>query len=633
MGRNRLVGMGFLVGVYLGSHFTLLQHLESSPSDNGEKVDGLKKSETRRDDFSSCTTARSEAVKLRPRVEDEATNPVCGWFQDTSPFGIPTASSIWGHMFNRIHQSSRLLQDTQYTQKDVTAQLLQLVSPRLPNSVKTVIRNDWDIVDTILRKGYHRYESLQKDSLQINSDKESPPVQILVMGGSVTRGVNCHANVKGVDRFQCAWPNRLEQLINQIFGGTLVKVHVVGMGGSNSATASALFEYDLLPSAAKNPDIVIHNYATNDMHVLTMQQAKDGNVTLREKVFDMTQDFVRHVWASKSCRTGPRPLFVHLDDYLGNEQNEIWTTTELAQAVTVLANYYGFPSMSYADMVRDIVYANTKETTFSPEGWYKNGKYGREIHPGATAHITMAWMSAYNLLNLATEYCSTKMFELKEIPITHNQSTRQVLFRNSSPNEIPPSLNKTLSLKDISTLWKVSTAPEKHTRNDSSECPDRCIFSWVSGMDLEQANVEYIKELFNGHIVEPSGWKVAENHQKLGFLPDSRDDNPPVMTLEFLNLSQSIQSVTIFFMKSYGEKWQGSLVEVAALSNHPVEAKWRELAKKQISGFHGKTTSETYTTEIKFGEREAVAAGRNLRITLTLIGGKTFKMMGIAVCS
>jgi tryptophan synthase beta subunit len=32
----------------------------------------------------------------------------------------------------------------------------------------------------------------------------------------------------------------------------------------------------------------------NDMHILTVLQAKEGNQTLRDKVLEMTRDFVRN---------------------------------------------------------------------------------------------------------------------------------------------------------------------------------------------------------------------------------------------------------------------------------------------------------------------------------------------------
>ena len=98
-----------------------------------------------------------------------------------------------------------------------------------------------------------------------------------------------------------------------------------------------------MPPEAKNPDIIINAYATNDMHIITMLEAQQGNTTLRDKVFDMIQDFVRRIMepspdvgTTSSCGSSQQqqrlpPLLVHMDDYLGNEQREIWATTELYQ--------------------------------------------------------------------------------------------------------------------------------------------------------------------------------------------------------------------------------------------------------------------------------------------------------------
>ena len=156
----------------------------------------------------------------------------------------------------------------------------------------------------------------------------------------------------------------------------MVEITKISMGGTNTAVGAQIFEYELLPEAARNPDIVLNAYSTNDMHILTILEAESGNQTLRDRVFEITQEFVRVVLEKRPCQTH-QPLLLHMDDYLGNEQREIWATTELSQGVSVLAHYYGFASMSYANIVRQWVYGDTRETWFSPEGWY-NGKKNRD---------------------------------------------------------------------------------------------------------------------------------------------------------------------------------------------------------------------------------------------------------------
>jgi hypothetical protein len=181
---------------------------------------------------------------------------------------------------------------------------------------------------------------------------------------------------------ECSWPARLEHLINTIAGQNVIEVINLSAGGTNTKTGTTLMEFGLIPPQARDPDIVINSYATNDMHVLTMREAANNNMTLRDKTFTMAQDFTRIVMGDPCPEK--RPLLLFLDDYLGNEQRSILQTTELSQGLQVLANYYGYGLVSYPDVVRDWVYGTTAETTFSPAGWYKDNKEGmfREIHPG-----------------------------------------------------------------------------------------------------------------------------------------------------------------------------------------------------------------------------------------------------------
>jgi lysophospholipase L1-like esterase len=580
------------------------------------------------------TPSRLETSNLvpTPTESNAGNNPVCAML--ATPFA-PSAGSLWMHNLDRIHKASRLPEDKDFSASDFTAQVLQMISPRLPMSVKSLTR-ERTLVDSIMKKAFARYQYLKQGDHGAASSPP-PPVRILVMGGSVTKGVNCFSSIKGVNRFLCAWPNRLENMINQLFGGKLVEVKAVGMGGTNSATGATILEHDLLPADAKNPDIIINSYSTNDMHVITMRQAASGNATLRDKVFDMTQDFVRQALRPQSCKGVQQPLLLHMDDYLGNEQREIWSTTELAQGVNVLANYYGFASISYADMVRDWVYGDTRESLFSPQGWYDGGVFSREIHPGVGAHSTMAWAVAYNLLNLATTQCSMESGSI----ISYTEQRKLQLLENPEaadipgkplpvPKGLPPRLSKELSLEEVSGLWRESSETLVHSESQSSGCQDRCPFSWVGGIDLQQSDAQWIQEYFNGHTTKENGWKLAGGEQKIGFVPvDGKHGSE--MTLNFANLTQSIRSVTLFTMKSYGERWKDSRAQVKIWKQSRSHQTWNETDTIELSGFHDKNTSETYTEVIHLSKK--VSAGDSLRISTTFVHGGTFKLMGLAICT
>jgi len=129
------------------------------------------------------------------------------------------------------------------------------------------------------------------------------PLKILLMGGSLLVGRNCRKIMKELGlQFTmpnrvCTWSNRLEQFLNQLFDGKLVEVTKVAMGGTNTATGSVIFQYDLVPEQARDADIVINAYSTNDMHILTILEAQSSNTTLRDKVcIDFMLDQVDLLW-------------------------------------------------------------------------------------------------------------------------------------------------------------------------------------------------------------------------------------------------------------------------------------------------------------------------------------------------
>jgi hypothetical protein len=184
---------------------------------------------------------------------------------------------------------------------------------------------------------------------------------------------------------------------DQVSHYKLIHVHNAASGGSNTATGTAILDYHLLPQPSY--DVIINAFSTNDMHVYSMNEAQAAGLNIRQATFDMAQNFTRVALQKCTLPDAKTPLLLWLDDYLGNEQRQILTTTELSLSVQVLANYYAFGFISYADTVRDLVYGTTNETMFSPAVWYSNPKKSkdtttmqREIHPGFTMHLATAYI-------------------------------------------------------------------------------------------------------------------------------------------------------------------------------------------------------------------------------------------------
>jgi hypothetical protein len=572
------------------------------------------------------------------KLENPNSHPVC----QEIPYPTPSAMALWNQNILKILEATRLPKDTRFSFHDFTAEALQIITPRLHRSVKSM-PHEWASLERAMTIAWERYQFLQLSRAnQAKVNNPPRPLKILVMGGSLLVGTNCRKLKTeldlnfGLPNRECNWSHRLLEFLNSYVGGELVQVTKVAMGGTNTATGSVIWKYDLIPEDAKNPDIVLNAYSTNDMHILTLLEARSANVTLRDKVFEMTQDYVRAIL--HTCDPSrPPPLLLHVDDYLGNEQRKIWDTTELSQGVQVLANYYGFTSFSYADVVRDMVYGDTRESWFSAH-WWETGSFGREIHPGMGMHIASTWVAVYNMLNLVTTYCS-----IPSIAPTYNiteyetgvlglpKLRKDVIHAQGKPKPhpkgLPPVLTKDLLIEDVTTLWRqaeqnaVICDHEKEGKHHMPKCP----FSWVSGLSLQQNNNTYIQEYFHDQATTWDGWKLGNDGGKLGFVPTHQ--NASDMVLEF-SYPQTIRSVTLFYMKSYGPKWNKSRLQIRSWKT-PNESVL--LDERYIVGFHDKNTSEMYTEAIELPE--PIPSGARLKLGAKLVGGTEFKIMGLAVCS
>ena len=340
----RKAGGGFLIFLALAG-ISLLKNVSVLPEESSDR------------------TVEESAASIHKRP-----GSLCEFMQQHSPM------SLWAENLDKIFAASQMDIDKKFALHDMTAHILQLVTPRLALGQRSLPREG---AGRVIEKLQARWDSLQR-----NASDATPKVRILVLGGSVTKGVLCKTGVRHYNNAGCSWPARLEHLINTIAGRDVIEVVNLSAGGTNTKTGTTLMEFGLIPPGARDPDIVINAFATNDMHVLTMREAANNNMTLRDKTFTMAKDFTRVVMGDPCPEK--RPLLLFLDDYLGNEQRSILQTTELSQGLQVLANYYGYGLVSYPDVVRDWVYGTTTETAFSPAGWYKENKEGmfREIHPG-----------------------------------------------------------------------------------------------------------------------------------------------------------------------------------------------------------------------------------------------------------
>jgi hypothetical protein len=181
-------------------------------------------------------------------------------------------------------------------------------------------------------------------------------------------------------------------------------------------------------------------------------------------------------------------------------------------------------------------------------------------------------------------------------------------------------------LEQVTDQWKEAAAlTEKRYSEQFAE--RHCPFTWVSGINPDisvKKTARAVHKLF-APVLKSSDWDLIDDTKrgdKLGWMPKTSLAKP--LVFEF-STNATVQRVVVFFLKSYGPKWEQSTVEVTV----EVPGSTHRLSR-ELHGFHDKKTSEMYTEELAF--ETPAQPGSLIRMSVKLAGGTTFKLMGLAVC-
>ena len=472
-----------------------------------------------------------------------------------------------------------------------------------------------------LRKAARNLPSFQHETIEYIIEKvhkrmldpdNNAPVQIVVFGGSVTLGRECYRSRKRLEEQTCNWPHRFELLINTLFENEVVKVTNLATGGTGTETGTRMVKYWMYPKDLKEsggPDIIINAYSTNT----------GIGANLDNKRYAM-QDFIRAAIESKPCATPL--LIVSVDDYLGNSNganNNVLEELNYAIVLEQIAKWYDTVAISYAEVVRNIVYKDTGNSTFFTKG---------NVHFGHLAHQTVAWSVAFAFLELLENHCDGKHRESISIG---KQSRYERQQHNRSVPILPPPLTNDLAIQNISEVWKASEDGAYQDALDvdcaamNNTNRDPCITAWIA-QNRFYGTQEILQFMRRHQTYNNGGWKVERNHDdgfafKVGYTANTPNAS---FSLEFKDIAKDVKVVTIFFMRSYGEKWKDSKARFSVTSNNST------LAQHDIDGVH--ELEHSLTLIERFTLSKSVKKGETLSLKVDLISGSAFKVMGMTIC-
>ena len=555
-----------------------------------------------------------------------------------------TAASLWTQNAAKILKASIHPADKDGVHVAWTESLLRLLSP--------------DLLERGLRtqpnhKALKRVSQIIQEKLK--NPETAPPLEVAVVGGSVTEGGGCQniPNTIQLDAQKekptiqgnsCAWPLRLQLLLDAIMGEGVIRVHNLAVGGTNSNLATPVLDYWLFPENSpllvNGPDVIINGYAANDNLPPAHKRGDDTNMTGDFEFFykygmGRVQEFIRTSLFSRPCLDDPLVLFV--DEYLGNQHNLVLGELFRFEAVDVLTSWYGQAAgaISPAQVVRRMIYADTEELIFTAPWKKPRGEKRVDVHFGMPGHVHIAWTVAYSFLTMALNFCEEETSRPSEdtsqkfIPAETMELVEQ---------DVPPFLDAELQVDDVRTKWKEDTVARQ--QSEEEYCSDvsntkpalPCSFAFVAAPMGTVKNAGALNNYVGQFVVSNNGWSGQQDirngwQNKLGYVAEEGAS----LLLRIDKTPNKVKTVTLHTLKSYGEKWAGSKAHFGVSWTHPSGSHYN--TSFEIEGFHNQNTSIAYPFILDLGPDHIADKGSTFDIQIDLIGGTTFKINAMMVCS
>jgi hypothetical protein len=265
--------------------------------------------------------------------------------------------------------------------------------------------------------------------------------------------------------------------------------------------------------------------------------------------------------------------------------------------------------VSSAQVVRRLVYAQTRETIFSPAWNLQSLTTKSNVHYGLSGHMTVAWVLLYSILQVTVNVCQDEYAGMVVARTTPPPPT--VSSSSSSSSRSPPPPPKTCP-QDAPCSMAFLAAP-LGTHNNAKD-----LNNYLRQFTLSNTN---------------SSWQAQDQlrdggyQNKLGVVATAPN---ATLVLGLMHISQPVRVITFHTLKSYTSKFYGSQLSVVLEIFYHQQVIHTTSVK--ISGYHNQTTSvaEPYVLDLK---EHYAPTGSSLRMRIQLQHGTTFQINALLFCS
>lgn len=487
-------------------------------------------------------------------------------------------------------------------------------------------------------------------------------IRILVLGGSVTAGHDCRwPDWLGNDRpnqsnhqipfHNCAWPARLENLLNTLFGD-IFHVDNLASGGASSVWGSMLLQRRLFNDPDKVPDIIISAYSANDA------KQNDGTKA-SDIVYGHMQDLIQAAQDLQPCEND-LPLVIMADDFYGDLP---YQASRFSSYVYQLSQWSNLMAVSGSSVLRYKLLQELHDAeTLHP---LVNSNFG--IHLGMGFHMGMAWIMLFNFVNAFVSVCNDEHVGIRYLEETEKGLDSTNVGVNATvagdPDLLPSIVKGEPSAKhfahldeSLGTVADVSRHYQENVERRKKLCENKdtigkCTYSWFVNMAGSGVSSKAeINDKMRPVLYDYEGWPSMRNawwgkgtttpHQvpKISW---SAKRNGATFTMKLNNVTSSTKYVLLQTMKSYSDEWIGSKLQLvfSILRNGQVLKKdWythvdnSTVTAHYIDGYHEDKTSVYYPHRFPLPQNGA-EVGDTVIMNATLVGGSKFQISGISFCT
>lgn len=584
---------------------------------------------------------------------------------------------LWKSFQTQILESSQHPDDPTYSHKEWTRDLLAGLDP---SKLSFTTHSGSTNINILENKSIHHISEIFQQHLTYHhhQTQKSPnkkqkhllqppsPLKIAVVGGSLTEGNGCTFSKsvqppKGSimsNPTYCAWPYRLEAFLNRILlrtlvgtvsrassvagvGYDLVKVVNMAEDGTETALMTPLLRNWLYPSELlpEGPDVVINAYSMSDYTIsspaFNEAEAENGDVdgmeeALKAKILNEMIAFVQAVEASHPCGKAP-PLVIHLyddpsknNDITESLQESLKGMTEIPVSNMLVINYSDI--IEAAATLEEEYYEKHKDDKKENEDMYDDDevkleqkeKKNRLEKPdllvrgtpfGMAGHVLLSWVVAYRCLELLIQYCIENQKQRQPIS-SELRDTTNIQQNNFDTTEIA------VSCQDPSS-------------------GDTCVFGWFAGPAGTVFKPTEINKYIEPYLLYKENWEASTDmsagySRKTGLVATAPN---AIITFEVPNISKEVQYINLMVLKSSLPTFLGGVAQFTIVvedSNKDVKSK--ELTFAIDGSSHDNSRPMTYPVEVDLKDFKA-PIGSTLRLTIELIHGQSFKLLGMMFCS